>query len=219
MSDKISVVTRVLIACKEIFISGKLYEPSVTVQQVVDITLQKAATRVERPLTFQSVEACRSDEAMQRRGAVLDTDDLSDMNCTHLRSSFGCYLKVHAEYGDGDAGPSTALPSALERTMERQRRQPRKLPTPPVGDRYEFRIFRALLVDLERSNLDFPLLDADTPGSSGHRMLTALSLALQYVLPFDDIEPSPLRSEGRVHLVIPKRFKTKACAASLSLVL
>ena len=32
------------------------------------------------------------------------------------------------------------------------------------------------------------------------------------LLPFDDFEPSPLRLDGRVHLVVPTRFTTKVRA-------
>jgi len=42
-------------------------------------------------------------------------------------------------------------------------------------------------------------------------MLTALLLALQYLLPFNDAEPSPLRAAGRIHLVVPNRFRTQVC--------
>ena len=215
-SDKVSVITRVYEATKEIFGWGEMFEPTITVQEVVDGTIKKAAARVERPLNFKFVESCQSEEAMARQGTLLDADDLSDMNCSHLRANFGCYLKVHVEYGDkGDASTSKpALPSALKEVMEAQQQQLRARPTPPIGERYDFRIFRALVADLERNNLDFPLLDANSPGSSGHRMLKALSLALQYVLPFDDIDPSPLRLDGRIHLVVPTRFTTKARAAA-----
>ena len=68
------------------------------------------------------------------------------------------------------------------------------------------RLFRALCANLQEEGLSFPLLDAE---GSGKRMLTALSLALQYVLPFDLADPSPLRLAGRVHLAVPKRFCTE----------
>ena len=100
-----------------------------------------------------------------------------------------------------DAGAGAAsgcrLPSGLQKIMDSQRLCPRVLLPAPEGARFDFRLFRALLVNLERERLDFPTLDAD---QSGKRMLTALSQALQYVLPFDGAEPSPLRLAGRVHL-------------------
>ena len=58
---------------------------------------------------------------------------------------------------------------------------------------------------------DWCTIDAAMHGS-GKRFVTTLSLALQYLLPFDDAESSPLRAAGRVHLVVPTRFTTEVCA-------
>ena len=97
--------------------------------------------------------------------------------------------------------------------MQTQQAQTRALPTPPDGNALQFRLFRALLAVCKAENLSFPILDAEV---SGKRMLNVLSDALQYVLPFDDAELSPLRLDGRVHLIIPDRFKTKARYPSLT---
>ena len=86
--------------------------------------------------------------------------------------------------------------------MQTQQKQSRALPTPSEDNAYGHRLFRALLANLQRDELSFPLLDAE---QSGKGMLTAVSEALQFLLPFDDAVPSPLRLNGRVHLKVPKR--------------
>ena len=91
--------------------------------------------------------------------------------------------------------------------MQTQAETPRALPPAPDGDRYDYRLLRALLSNLQRDGLSFPVLDAN---ASGQRILSAIAAGLQYVLPFDDSDPSPLRLAGRVHLVVPRRFKTEA---------
>ena len=91
--------------------------------------------------------------------------------------------------------------------MQTQAETPRALPPAPDGDRYDCRLLRALLSNLQRDGLSFPVLDAN---ASGQRILSAIAAGLQYVLPFDDSDPSPLRLAGRVHLVVPRRFKTEA---------
>ena len=91
-------------------------------------------------------------------------------------------MKVNVLGGGDMTDSSSSLPSGLKEIMGTQQRRPRALPTPPDGTRYDFRLFRALLANLERDGLNFPLLDAQ---QSGKDMLTALAEALQYVLPFD----------------------------------
>jgi len=204
---KVCVTTRVVVGSKVLWTGGKLYDDSVTVKLVVDAALAKAAARAEHGLIFESVESFQSEQAMEQRGTELDCDDFGDTQVAHLRDSFGRWLKVCAAFDEAAAGPATPLPSGLQRLMGSQRLQPRKLPTSPTGERYNFRLFRALVANLERDGLSFPALDAD---QSGKHMLTALALALQYLLPFDDADPSPLRLDGRIHLVLPKRFKTQA---------
>ena len=75
-SDKISVVARVVVARKEIFAWGKLYDACTNVQTIVDGAMAKAAARTGRPLSFLSVEACRTEEAMERGGKELDAEDM-----------------------------------------------------------------------------------------------------------------------------------------------
>ena len=119
---------------------------------------------------------------------------------------FGCNIKVLATAEDSPATPGMR-PNAMTRLMQTQAETPRALPPAPDGDRYDYRLLRALLSNLQRDGLSFPVLDAN---ASGQRILSAIAAGLQYVLPFDDSDPSPLRLAGRVHLVVPRRFKTEA---------
>ena len=204
-SPKVAVTARVLVGSKVIFNAGKMHDESATVQSVIDTALAKAAARSERSLIFASAEAFQED-AMERRGTMLDAEDLSDMHVSDLRNQFGRFLKVQAQFNEAEAGTPQVLPSGLQRIVDTQRQQGRALPATPEGVRLEYRLFRALLANLQREKLSFPMLDAE---NSGKRMLTALSQALQYLLPFDLADPSPLRPAGRVHLKIPARFRTQ----------
>lgn len=204
---KISVTALVVVGAKEIISTGKMHDETTDVKSVINPAMDKAAAEAERNLCFVKAEVYASAEAMDRRGTVLENADLADMTVKDLRDHFGRFIKVHAEYAEVESGAATSLPSGLETLMRTQQQRSRALPTPPSGGRYEFRLFRALLVKLEDTQLSFPLLDADQSGKS---MLTALSHVLQYVLPFDDAEPSPLRAAGRVHLKVPARFKTRS---------
>ena len=203
---KVSISALVVVGVKEILNSGRMYDDSVDVKAIITMAMDKAAAQAERSMCFVKAEAYASAEAMDRRGTLLDNDDLPAMTAKDLRDHFGRFLKVHAVYAENEAG-STSLPSGMERLMQTQRQQSRALPTPPPGGRFDFRLFRALLVNIEEERLSFPLLDAE---HSGRSMLNALALALQYLLPFDDAVSSPLRAAGRVHLVVPERFKTKS---------
>ena len=92
---KISLKIRVLRDAKTAGDWGKLYDESVKVQMVIDWSVQKAAAHTECGLQFERVEACVSEEALERRGTELDADDLSEMTVADLRDSFGRFLKVH----------------------------------------------------------------------------------------------------------------------------
>ena len=201
-----SISALVVVGVKEIITTGKMHDEMVSVQAVIKYAMDKAAEQGERSLCFVKAESYASADAMGRRGTVLDNDDLPDMTVKDLRDHFGRVLKVHAMYAEGEAG-ATSLPSVTEKLMQTQQQRSRALPTPPSGSRYDFRLFRALLINLEAEQLTFPLLDAEQSGKS---MLVALSHALQYVLPFNDAEPSPLRAAGRVHLAVPARFKRRS---------
>ena len=74
-----------------------MHDESATVQLVIDTALAKAAAHSERSLIFASAEAFQED-AMERRGTILDADDLSDMHVSDLRNQFGRFLKVHAQF-------------------------------------------------------------------------------------------------------------------------
>ena len=103
-SPKVAVTARVLVGSKVIFNAGKMHDESATVQSVIDTALAKAAAHSERSLIFASAEAFQED-AMERRGTILDAADLSDMHVSDLRNQFGrCFLKVHAQFNEAEAG-------------------------------------------------------------------------------------------------------------------
>ena len=172
---KVIVTTRFVVDSKIIYTGSKLHDDSATVKLVIDTALEKAEQRAGSSLTCGSVEACQSEAALEGRGNELDDADLTELTVADLRDGIGRWLKVQV-MADTYASP---LPSATDKLMQTQQLQSRALPTPPEGERYEFRLFRALLANLERDNLSFPMLDA---GQSGKRMLTALSQALHYKL-------------------------------------
>ena len=75
---------------------------------------------------------------MERRGTMLDADDLSDMHVSDLRNQFGRFLKVQAQFNEAEAGTPQVLPaSGLQRIVDTQRQQDRALPAPPEGARFE----------------------------------------------------------------------------------
>ena len=96
-TPKVAVTARVFVGSKVIFNAGKMHDESATVQLVIDTALAKAAAHSERSLIFASAEAFQED-AMERRGTILDADDLSDMHVSDLRNQFGRFLKVHAQF-------------------------------------------------------------------------------------------------------------------------
>ena len=205
---KVSIKIRVMHGAKPAGDWGKLYDDSVTVQTVVEWSMQRAAAYIEQSLTFERIESCFSEDALDRRGTVLDGDDLSEMSVAHLRDSFGRFLKVYCSTGAASPGTPTQLPSAFGRLHETQQKEHGQLmlPTSPSGDHYEYRLQRALLLQLEKEGLGFTAADAI---SSGKDLVRLLAKALQYLLPSDDVEPSPLRLDGRIHLVVPARFKAE----------
>jgi len=78
---------------------GKLYEEKEVVKTVVDASITKAAEREQRPLIFESVEAARSEPALDSRGTELDPADINDLSVGDVRDSFSkeqkaAYLKV-----------------------------------------------------------------------------------------------------------------------------
>ena len=212
---KVAISARVFSESKAIGDWGKVYDKSVNLRRIVDWALEKAAARAQQGLIFKGVESCVSEDALDRRGRELDNDDLSDITVADLHNHFGRFLKVFCDLDSSEAGaPATPLPSATEELMSSQRRAPRALPALPLGSRYDHRLFRALVSNLERDHLSFPVLDAQV---SGKRLLKGLSEVLQYLLPFDDADESALRLAGRVHLVVPARFTTKVCNSRLTL--
>jgi hypothetical protein len=83
------------------------------VNAVIKFAMDKAAEQAERSLCFVKAEACASADAMDRRGWLLDNDDLPKMTAKDLRDHFGTFLKVHAVYAENEAG-ATSMPSVTE---------------------------------------------------------------------------------------------------------
>jgi len=214
MPPKAMMKGRVVVGTKHVGTFGKLHEITDTVKDVINAFVQKAAEAAERTLVFRKVYSCATEEHMiAKQGTVLDPDDLSELTVANLRDDNTRFL--HIDTLDDDAGAAAGpLPSAFEKMSQSQQDLERGLPTPPLGNSLSHRLFRALLVAAEKESLSFPKLDVN---ESGKRMLTAMSKALEYVLPFGEAEPSPLRLDGRVHLTIPRRFSTKVCTPALAL--
>lgn len=210
-NSKVSIKIRVVHNEKAAGNWGKLYDQSVKVQAIIDWSMEKVAAQTEGSLTFERVEACLSEEALERRGTELDLDDLADMAVSDLRDTYGRFLKVQCSSSSASWSTPTQLPSAFKRMRESQEKLQGQLhlPTSPIGDRFDYRLQRALSVQLQEKGLGFSSCEVKT---SGAVLLRLLAEALQYLLPFDDAEPSPLRAEGRVHLVLPSRFKSEVRA-------
>jgi hypothetical protein len=143
----------------------------------VEWSLQKASARTESTLALESVEASRTEEGMERRGTVLDADDLPKMTVAALHTSCGGFLKVHTASNGAAAAPTT-LPSAFSEMMEARLKAQQQLmrPTPPTGDRFDFRLQRALLLHLEQQGLGFSSVEVNTSGAD---LLRLLAEALQ----------------------------------------
>ena len=205
MAPKVPVVVRVELGKKH-HQSGRMHEAEVALSLVVSDALERAEPEIAAgKLTASTVKCFRTTE-FSGTGTVLDNEDLGETTVGILRDMFGCNIKVLATAEDSPATPGMR-PNAMTRLMQTQAETPRALPPAPDGDRYDCRLLRALLSNLQRDGLSFPVLNAN---ASGQRILSAIAAGLQYVLPFDDSDPSPLRLAGRVHLVVPRRFKTEA---------
>ena len=117
---KACIAIRVVVGPKVLWTGGKLYDASVTVKEIVDAALAKAAERTQGGIFFVSVQSFQSEQAMARRGTELDSDDLNDLQVAHLRDSFGRWVLIHAAFDEAAASPATALPSGLQRVMDTQ---------------------------------------------------------------------------------------------------
>ena len=120
--SKVSISASVVVGIKEIVATGKMHNETISVQAVIKFVMDKAAEQAERSLCFVKAEAYASAEAMNRRGTLLDNDDLSDMTAKDLRDHFGRFLKVHSVYAENDAG-ATSLPSATETLIKTQQQR------------------------------------------------------------------------------------------------
>ena len=91
---KVSLTIRVLEDEKTAGVWGKLFGESDNLRLVVDWSIEKASLHTKQRITFQRIEACTSQEALERRGTELEADDLSEMTVSDLRDSYGRFLKV-----------------------------------------------------------------------------------------------------------------------------
>ena len=148
---KISLKIRVAVDGKTVGDWGKLYDESVKLQIIIDWSIEKAADKSERTLTFQRVEACTSEEALDRCGTILDAEYLPELAVADLVRMFGRFLKVHTSAGASSSGP-TELPSAFDEIVASQQRNQGQLvlPTAPTGERFDFRLQRALISQLKQ---------------------------------------------------------------------
>ena len=125
------------------------------------------------PIGHSTVKCFRTTE-FSGTGTVLDNEDLGETTVGILRDMFGCNIKVLATAEDSPATHANPGRDA-EGAAACARRRP-----------YDYRLLRALLSNLQRDGLSFPVLDAN---ASGQRILSAIAAGLQYVLPFDDSDP------------------------------
>ena len=129
------VPARVVVGTKTIFQRAKLFEEAATIKTIVDGLLHDAAERAAGSIIFESVEACASEEALERGGTELASEDLPRMTVGQLRGCFGGFIKVHVSRCGETSGAPRSLPSASKMLMETQKQQSRALPTPPDGAR------------------------------------------------------------------------------------
>ena len=172
-----------------------MHEAEVALSLVVSDALERDEPEIAAGKLTASTVKCFRTREFSGTGTVLDNEDLGETTVGILRDMFGCNIKVLATAEDSPATHANPGRDA-EGAAACARRRP-----------YDYRLLRALLSNLQRDGLSFPVLNAN---ASGQRILSAIAAGLQYVLPFDDSDPSPLRLAGRVHLVVPRRFKTEA---------
>ena len=149
-SPRVAVSSSVVVAPnREIFHWGKLYPETAAVHQIVNESMDKARGRSGQELNLLSVQTFSTEAAMKSSSGIeLDLDDLADVNAAHLRDSFGKWLKITATVPNSEAaagGAATVLGSAFETLMRSQREQANMLPVPPEGNRYDHRLFQALV--------------------------------------------------------------------------
>ena len=168
---KVVITQRVVSGKKVIFNWAKLYDPMLGVQFVVNEALAKAASRSERSLIFAQLKtfSCQAAYDNGATGTEVEPSDLDDLTVAHLRDGLGCFLQIHAEPDAAGVGtPPAVLPSGLQKIVDTQQMYSRALPAVPDGPRFEHRLFRALVNNMRRDGLFFPLIDAK-PDQSGAR--------------------------------------------------
>jgi hypothetical protein len=137
------------------------------------------------------------------RMAQLTVSDLDGITVRELiLGGFGTNLVAHVENASdkktystpsgasaptpssSSGGAPSSLPDTLQEMMGGASERPLVWPPPATGSYLNHTIFNALLDELKRLSLGWHPADA-REGGSGHRLLMALSKALQYTLPFD----------------------------------
>ena len=85
---KVVVKCRVVLNAKAIGDYAKLFDDASTVQVAVDYAMAKGAADVKQALVCERVEACTSEEGLQRQGTVLDSNDLGEMTVADQRCPY-----------------------------------------------------------------------------------------------------------------------------------
>ena len=207
--SKLLVQTRVVAGPKVLTTHGKLYKVETPVQVVVDSAIATLdggmAMAIEEVRSFNTQIAFDSGE----RGTTLDEEDLEELTVENLRDELGKYLIVRVDTDSAKkAPPPGPLKSAFEKMAANAAGLASALPPKTSGEIYWMRIHNALVELCTAKGLGFHAETARKEACGGG-MFHHLSKALEYLLPFDDAKPSPLRPAGRVHLIIPEMFTTK----------
>ena len=149
----------------------------------------------------------------------LDIVDLKQFVLNDMRD-FGYFIAVSCVRHDGNSGSGNGqscneaqgprvLPNGLAVLMAASAHPNLVLPPLQPDNRFDYKIFNALVADLKSEALGWEAVDA---AGSGKGLLLRLAGALQYILPFDGADV--LKRRG-IH--IPVRFQAaslKVCTRS-----
>lgn len=156
-------------------------------------------------LKLRALEAYPSPEHDFKRRSELVIDLLSEYILSDM-TAIGTHFIAYCDstttttgragvQGDGEVG---LLPSAFEQLRDQRVLQ---LPTKAMGDRFDFKIYNALIDHLKSLALGWQ--DGDVEGS-GKQLLVSLRMALQYLLPFEISG-----ALGRTSFNLPARFSAE----------
>ena len=190
---------RVVAGSKTLTALVKPLRSDLMLRGAVDVALTRA--RESHIIQGEPSVSLFHDQNESGAGQNFDLEDLDSLTLEEV-APFGNHVRIMVAVDEG----ATREVNATERLMSDASK--RCLPPPYETNRYDFNIFNSLLKACAEGCCKFSLLDAE-PKGTGTSFLFKLAQTLQYILPFDDAEPSPLRLAGRVSLAIPARFKTE----------